>query len=230
VAQFEEHRKPEPAGDDGHTDREGDPGVVDEPDQVVAVERETRVIECRDRVEHPVPQGLPQRVVVAGPESPGEDDCERRLEQEHGHRHAAYDVAHVADVQRVRLGLCYQRRLEPETATHEEAEKRCQGHDPEAANLDQTHDDDLAESGPMRRRVHGGQPGHAHRRDAGEGGGQHLGPAGPGRRDRQGEQHRPDEDGRQEGDRYDPGGVRSRSSHTAHAQPLPIEPAKSRSQ
>ena len=103
------------------TDREHDPGVVHEPDEVVAVEGEPGVVERRDRVEHPVPQGLAPRVVVAGPEAHRQDGGEDGLEGEHGDGDAADHVPHVADVERVRLGLGDERRLQPQLAADEHA-------------------------------------------------------------------------------------------------------------
>jgi hypothetical protein len=53
--QLDDHGKAEPSGNDGGADRDDDPGVFGEADEVVAVEGEAGIVEGRDRVKGTVP-------------------------------------------------------------------------------------------------------------------------------------------------------------------------------
>ena len=64
--EFEEHRETQAADDHGARDREADPGIADEPHEVVGIKREAGVVEGGHRMEDSVPERAPRRIAVSG--------------------------------------------------------------------------------------------------------------------------------------------------------------------
>ena len=76
LAQLQDDGESEAAEDDRRRYRQADERVIDESDEVVGVERESGVVERRDRVEGGEPGGFPE-VIAVPPQEPGKE--QRRM-------------------------------------------------------------------------------------------------------------------------------------------------------
>ena len=176
AAQLEPDGEADAAEDDRERDRDRHPAVRHELHQVVAPEREAGVVERRDRVEDAAVDRRRGRVVVREREAQREHDRGDRLEQQAEGDDPEQDAPHLAEVERTRLGLRDQARPKPEPPGDDQRQHRGERHDPEAADLDEQHDHDLAEGRPVDGRVDDDQPGDADRRRRRERRGQEAAP------------------------------------------------------
>ena len=138
-----------------------DQRVVPKAHEVVGEEREARVVERGHRVEDAEVGGPPSTLPVVDPQP--EEQHDRGDELDHcGHPHdPLQDVPHVAELGRVRRGRSDEALAQPEPAGQADDDQGRQGHDPEAAGLDQAEDHDLAEPAPVPSGVDHGEPGDA---------------------------------------------------------------------
>ena len=159
---------PESSGDDRQADGNDDPRVLGEADEVVAVEREARVVERRDRVEGAVPQRRGGVLVVGDPEAAVRTAAvaASNMSMIFATRNSTARTSPRFRVWVSDWATSWPRR--PMLLRTSKRQERCQGHDAEPADLDEAQDDGLAERRPERGRVHGDQPGDAHGRDGGE--------------------------------------------------------------
>jgi hypothetical protein len=134
-------------------------------------------------MEEAVVGGRTERVVVPEPQPPSDHDCGRKLESGAQGSDAEDHSADVTELERTLLGLGNQAAPQAESPGDEQCDQRGERHDPEATDLDQAHQDRLAEMRVVRRGVDHDEPGHADRRRRGEDRGQERAVAGSRRRD-----------------------------------------------
>ena len=119
-------------------------------------------------MERTVPQGCRRVLIVGEPETPGQHRGRGCFKAQHQLRHPQQHAPDVAQVQRVCLGLRHQLPAQADAFANQQRQECGQGHDAEAAHLNQPQDYGLPERRPVRCRVHGDQPGDAHCRDGRE--------------------------------------------------------------
>ena len=202
VAQVVQHGKTDAADDDRQHHRRQHQAVAGIAHQPVRMDREAGVVEGRDAVEQPRPEGLAPCQVVTEAQA---QDQQRGDHELHAHRHHQHDLRHAGDVaqrQRARLGLGHDPGAQARRAVHHQAEQRGARHHAEAAHLEQQHDDGLAETRPVSAGVDHRQPDHADRRHGGEDGHVPGHGAAAGVGDRQHQQQRADRNGSEKSERH----------------------------
>ena len=161
--QLDEHREAQAADDDRHGDRQQHERVGEEAHEVVAEQREAGVVEGRDRVEDPVPGRGGPGVVVLGPEPERQHHGDGGLDDDRDEEDPTQHPAHVTRADGLGLGCSGEPGAQAHAAREEQGDEGGQGHDPEAADLDQREDDRLSGGAPVGGRVDGGEAGDADR-------------------------------------------------------------------
>ena len=128
-------------------------GSPDEAREVVGVQRDAGVVERRDGMEDPrIGRGDRTVLVSLLPEPEEEDGGEGSFDGQGDLRDRQDEVAQVAHVDGADLGLGEHPLSESDAIRRDDGEHRPDRHDAEPADLDEEHDDDLAEQREVGRR------------------------------------------------------------------------------
>ena len=166
--QFQQHGETQAADDDASGDGQYDARVVNVGHEVVGAQAEASVVERGDRVERTLPHRRQEAVAIARGKAEGQHNGYHQLSGQGKADGAEDDGADFAQVPSALFRGGAQAPFDAHLSSQNEAHHRGECHDAEASDLDQQHDDDLPEMGPVGRGVHDGETGQAGGRRGGE--------------------------------------------------------------